>query len=126
MRLLPIVLASLLPMAAQAECARSDLQGSWVAMIAGERTGNWQRCNARITSTGRATGSCLLPNGRVVAFDPIQFRVNADCSVGGRSDTGIFTYSGQVQAGKRGIIGRFFFDDGERFFGGPLVAAKRG
>jgi hypothetical protein len=62
----------------------------------------------------------------VVAFDPIQFRVNSDCSVSGRSDTGVNTYSGRIQAGKRGVIGRFFSDDGDRFVGGPLVAAKRG
>lgn len=125
-RLFPILLASFLPIAAQAECTGANLQGSWVAMIAGEHSGLWQRCNLRITSSGRATGSCLLSDGSFAATDPIQFRVNGDCSVTSESRTGFYTYSLRIQAGRRGAIGRFVYDDGDNFFSGPLVAAKRG
>jgi hypothetical protein len=126
MKLLPIaLLASALPMAAQAECTPSNLKGRWIAMIAGEHSGLWQRCNLGITSTGRATGSCLLSNGGVAATDPIQFQVNGDCSVRGESKSGFYSYSLRIQPGKRGAIGRFVYDDGDNFFSGPLVAAKR-
>ena len=75
MKVLPIVLASLfVPMAAQAECTPGNLQGRWVAMIAGEH-GLWQRCDLRIASTGRATGSCLLSDGTVAATQPMQLGV---------------------------------------------------
>ncbi|MBA2590876.1 MAG: hypothetical protein M3495_22110 [Pseudomonadota bacterium] len=124
--LLPIVFASLLPIAAQAECKESNLKGRWVAMIAGEHSGLWQQCDLRIASSGRATGSCLLSDGGVAATDPIQFRVNGDCSVTGESQTGFYTYSLRIQKGKRGAIGRVVYDDGDSFFSGPLVAAKRG
>jgi hypothetical protein len=126
MKLLPIVLASVLPLAAQAECTSSNLQGRWTAVIVGEHSGLWQRCNLKIDSTGRATGSCLLSNGGVAATDPIQFQVSGDCSFRGESQSGLYTYSGQIQTGKRGAIGRFVYDDGDNFFSGPLVAAKRG
>ena len=125
MRLLPIVLASLLPMAAHAECTQSDLQGGWVAMVGFEGTGAWSRCDLRITSTGRSTGSCLLPNGTVVTAEPGQFRVNEDCSVTGERQNGLATSSGRLQADKRGIVGRISVNDGKRFFGGWFVAVKR-
>ncbi len=126
MRLLPIVLASLLPVAAHAECTQSDLQGGWVAMVGFEGTGAWSRCDLRITSTGRSTGSCLLPNGTVVTVAPGQFRVSGDCSVTGERENGLATSSGRLQADKRGIIGRVSVDDGKRSFGGWFVAVKRG
>ena len=126
MRLLPIVLASLLPMAAHAECTQRDLQGGWVAMVGFEGTGAWSRCDLRITSAGRSMGNCLLPNGNVVIAEPGQFRVNGDCSVTGERQDGLATSSGRLQADKRGIIGRVSVDDGERFFGGWFVAVKRG
>ena len=91
MRLLPIVLASLLPMAAHAECTQRDLQGDWVAMVGFEGTGAWSRCDLRITPTGRSTGSCLLPNGTVVNAEPGQFRLNGDCSVTGARQNGLAT-----------------------------------
>lgn len=126
MRLLPIVLASLLPMAAHAECTQRDLQGGWVAMVGFDGTGAWSRCDLRITSTGRSTGSCLLPNGTVVNAAPGQSRVNGNCSVTGERQNGVIAFSAQIQAGKRGIIGRVFAYDGEHFFGGSFVAVKRG
>ncbi len=119
------LLASVLPLAAQAECTPGNLQGRWTAMIAGENSGLWQRCNLNISSAGRATGSCLLSNGATASADPIQFEVNGDCSVRGESQHGLYTYSLRIQAGKRGAIGRFAYDDGDNFFSGPLVAAKR-
>ena len=126
MRLLPIVLASLLPIAAHAECTQRDLQGGWVAMVGFDGTGAWSRCDLRITSTGRSTGSCQLPNGTVVNAEPGQFRVNADCSMSGQRQNGVTTSSARIQAGKRGITGRVSVDDGERSFGGWFVAVKRG
>jgi hypothetical protein len=126
MKLLPVVLASLLPMAANAECTQSDLQGGWVTMVGFEGTGAWSRCDLRITSTGRSTGSCLLPNGTVVNAEPGQFSVNGDCYVTGEKQNGLATSSGRLQADKRGIIGRVSVDDGERSFGGWFVAVKRG
>jgi hypothetical protein len=126
MRLLPIVLASLLPVAAHAECTQRDLQGDWVAMVGFEGTGAWSRCDLRITPTGRSTGSCLLPNGTVVNAEPGQFRLNGDCSVTGARQNGLATSSGRLQADKRGIIGRVSVNDGKRFFGGWFVAVKRG
>jgi hypothetical protein len=126
MRLLPIVLASLLPLAAHAECSQSDLQGGWVAMVGFEGTGAWSRCDLSVASTGRSIGSCLLPNGNVVIAEPSQFRVNGDCSVTGERQNGLATSSGRLQADKRGIIGRVFVDDGKRSFGGWFVAVRRG
>ena len=126
MRLLPIVLTCLLPMAAHAESTQSDLQGGWVAMVGFEGTRAWSRCDLRIAPSGRAIGSCLLPNGNVVIAEPGQFRVNGDCSVIGAREDGLATSSGRLQADKRGIIGRVSVDDGERSFGGWFVAVKRG
>ena len=125
MRLLPIVLASLLPMAAHAECTQRDLQGGWVAMVGFDGTGAWSRCDLRIAPSGRSTGSCLLPNGTVVNAEPGQFRVNGDCSVTGERQNGLAASSGRFQAGRRGIIGRVFVYDGKRLFGGSFVAVKR-
>ena len=125
MRLLSIVLASLLPMAAHAECTQKDLQGGWVAMVGLDGTGAWSRCDLRITPAGGSTGSCLLPNGTVVTAEPGQFRVNGDCTVTGARQNGMATSSGRFQAGKRGIIGRVFVYDGKRLFGGSFVAVKR-
>jgi hypothetical protein len=126
MRLLPIVLASLLPLAAHAECSQRDLEGRWVAMVGFEGTGAWSRCDLSVASTGRSIGSCLLPNGNVVIAEPSQFRVNGDCSVTGERQNGLATSSGRLQADKRGIIGRVFVDDGKRSFGGWFVAVRRG
>jgi hypothetical protein len=126
MRLLPIVLASLLPLAAHAECTQSDLQGGWVAMVGFEGTGAWSRCDLSVASTGRSIGSCLLPNGTVVNAEPSQFRANGDCSVTGARQNGLVASSGRFQAGKRGIIGRVFMYDGKRLFGGSFVAVKHG
>jgi hypothetical protein len=126
MRLLPIMLAFLLPMAAHAECTQSDLQGGWVAMVGFDGTGAWSRCDLRIAPSGRSIGSCLLPNGNVVIAEPSQFRVNGDCSVTGERQNGLATSSGRLQADKRGIIGRVFVDDGKRSFGGWFVAVRRG
>ena len=125
MRLLSIVLASLLPMAAHAECTQKDLEGGWVAMVGFDGTGAWSRCDLRITPSGDSTGSCLLPNGNVVTAEPGRFRVNGDCSVTGARQNGMATSSGRFQAGKRGIIGRVFVHDGKRLFGGSFVAVKR-
>jgi hypothetical protein len=36
-----------------------------MAMVGFDDTGAWSRCDLTITSTGRSTGSCLLPNGTV-------------------------------------------------------------
>lgn len=116
MKLLPIVLASLLPMAAHAECTQRDLQGGWVAMVGFDGTGAWSRCDLRITSAGRSTGTCLLPNGTVVNAEPGQFRVNGDCSVSGQRQNRLATSSGRLLAGNRGIIGRVFVYVGKRPF----------
>jgi hypothetical protein len=94
-------------------------------MVGFDGTGAWSRCDLRITSTGRSTGSCLLPNGTVVNAEPGQFRVRG-CSVTGERQNGLATRSGWLQAGKSGIIGRVFVNDGERVFGGSFVAVKRG
>jgi hypothetical protein len=126
MKLLPIVLASLLPMTAHAECTQRDLQGGWVAMVGFDGTGAWSRCDLRIAPSGRSTGSCVLPNGTMVTAEPGQFRVNGDCSVSGQRQNGVTMSSARIQVGKRGIIGRVFVDDGERSFGGWFVAVKRG
>ena len=96
-------------------------------MVGFDGTGAWSRCDLRITSTGRSTGSCLLPNSTVVNAEPGQFRVNGDCSVSGQRQNGVTTSSAWIQAGKRGIVGRVFVDDGERsFISGWFVAVKRG
>jgi hypothetical protein len=124
-RLFPILLASFLPIAAQADCTAADLKGRWFTILAGEDTGIWQRCNVKITSTGLATSICQFQNGAVVAGDPVQLWVNADCSFTGQSQDGFNTYSGKIQKGKRGVIGRFLKGDGENSFDGPFVAAKR-
>ena len=55
----------------------------------------------------------------------MQFSVNANCSFTGQTEDGVYTYSGRVQKGKRGAIGRVTYDDGDQSFAGPLVAAKR-
>jgi hypothetical protein len=102
------------------------LEGRWVAMVGFEGTGAWSRCDLRITSSGRSIGSCLLPNGNVVIAEPSQFRVTGDCSVTGERQNGLATSSGRLQADKRRIIGRVSVNDGQRFFGGWFVAAKRG
>jgi hypothetical protein len=125
MKLLPIVLASLLPMAAYAECTQRDLQGGWVAMVGFDGTGAWSRCDLSIAPSGRSTGSCLLPNGTVMNAEPSHFRVNGDCSVTGARQNGLVASSGRFLAGKRGIIGRVFMYDGKRLFGGSFVAVKR-
>ena len=126
MKLLPIVLASLLPvMAAHAECAQGDLQGRWVAVVGFDGTGAWSRCDLGITATGRSTGTCLLPSGTVVNAEPAQFRVNGNCSVTGDRENGLAASSGWLQAGKLGIIGQVFVNDGKRVFGGSFVAVKR-
>jgi hypothetical protein len=113
-------------MTAHAECTQRDLQGGWVAMVGFDGSGAWSRCDLRIAPSGRSTGSCLLPNGTMVTAEPGQFRVNGDCSVSGQRQNGVTMSSARIQAGKRGIIGRVFVDDGERSFGGWFVAVRRG
>jgi hypothetical protein len=105
MKLLPIVLASLLPTAAHTECTQRALQGRWVAMVGFDGTGAWSRCDLRIAPSGLSTGSCLLPNGPVVNAEPGQFRLNGDCSVTGARQNGLATSSGRLQVGKRGSSG---------------------
>ncbi|MGQ0595467.1 MAG: hypothetical protein ACT4QB_23355 [Gammaproteobacteria bacterium] len=95
-------------------------------MVGFEGTGAWSRCDLRITSTGRTTGTCLFPNGTVVTGEPGQLRVNGDCSVTGKRQNGVAASSGRLQADKRGILGRVFVNGGERSFGGWFVAVKRG
>jgi hypothetical protein len=68
----------------------------------------------------------VLPNGAVVPTDPIQFHVNGNCSFTGESQSGASTFSGRIQAGKRGVIGRFVYDDGQNFFEGPILAVRAG
>ena len=116
---------ALLPVPADAACTLKNLQGRYVAMIAGEFSGFWQRCDVSVDSSGLATGNCLVGTGDTLPL-AVQFSVRPNCSVSGISENGVFHFSLKMQPHKRGLIGRFQADDGVNFFEGPVVAVKRG
>ena len=118
---------ALLPVPAESACTLKNLQGRYVAMIAGEFSGFWQRCNLTVDGSGLATGTCLAATGDVGSLDPIQFSVRPNCSVSGNGASGFSSYSLRVEPHKRGLIGRFVFDNGvDDILDGPVVAVKRG
>lgn len=121
-----ITCLALLPAPAESACTLKNLQGRYVAMIAGEFSGLWQRCNLRLDSNGRATGSCLDGTGAVFPADPVQFSLTGNCRLSGQSDNGFNNFFLRVEKHKRGATGRFEFDNGIDFFEGPVVAVKRG
>lgn len=122
-RLLLVVVA-IVPLPAESACTGADLQGRYVAMLAGELSGFWERCNVSVNASGLATGSCLLSTGSVGPIDPVQLSVSRNCFVSGNSAR--FSISLRFQPHKRGLIGRFVLDNGINVFEGPVVMVKRG
>jgi hypothetical protein len=95
-------------------------------MFAGELSGFWQKRNVRVDAAGVATGRCLASTGDAGPVDPIRFTVRPNCFVSGNSESGFFRFSLRMEQHKRGLSGRFVFDNGLDFFEGPVVAVKRG
>ncbi len=126
MRVFLVASSILLPLHVDAACTFGNLQGRYVAMFAGEFSGLWQRCNLKLDSNGRATGSCLDGTGAIFQADPVQFSITGNCRLSGRSDNGFNSFFLRLEKHKRGATGRFEFDDGNDFFEGPVVAVKRG
>lgn len=125
-RIVTAIAALMLAPDAGAICTADDFRGRYVAMIASERSGFWERCNVRVSAEGLGTGSCLVATGEHEPVDPIRFFVHTNCAVSGTSASGVYRYSLKIQPHKRGLIGRFSADDGTSLFAGPVVAVRRG